>query len=248
MCMLGFALFAVPFAAVVAKAPWERMGDILRSANALDATRHSLLSATIAASIAAVIGMPIAWTLARSRARGVGLLRVVVLAGLVLPPTVAGVALFAAFGPDGLLEGALDAINVSLPGTLGATVLSQIFVAVPFYVVAAEAGFRGLDENLDLTARTLGAPAGFRFRSIVLPFAAPALLAGLVLAWGRALAEFGVSIAFPGAAGKQALPVEAISLGVEEAFAISVPIVAVSLVVIAIAALGLSLSRTRQQP
>jgi molybdate transport system permease protein len=248
--VIGLALYAVSFASVLAKAPWSRIADLLTTNDTLAATRYSLLSSTIAAAIAAVVGMPIAWTLARSRTRGVGLLRVVVLAALILPPTVAGTALLATFGPGGVLEGFLDAVNVRLPGTLGATVLGQTFVATPFFIVAAEAGLRNVDPQMELAARTLGASGGFRFRSITFPIAVPGITAGLALAWGRALGEFGASLTFPGDPAERTLPFEvtaALGRGPAQAFAISIPLIAVSMIVIAVAFGGLARVRSPEQ-
>jgi molybdate transport system permease protein len=117
---------------------------------------------------------------------------------IVLPPSVAGLALLLVFGSRGALGGALDVAGISIPFTTLAVVLAQVFVAAPFFVRAARAGLANVDRQLEDAARDLGAGERQVARHVTLPLAAPALTAGLVLSWSRALGEFGATIMFAG--------------------------------------------------
>ena len=165
---------------------------------------------TTAASLALTVafGTPLAFLLARRRFRGSGLVEVVVDLPLVLPPSVAGLALLLVFGRRGLLGELLDAAGFAIPFTTIAVVLAQVFVAAPFYVRAARAGIASLPRDLEDAARVDGASEVGVFRHIMVPLAAPALAAGLVMSWARSLGEFGATILFAGnVAGRtQTLP------------------------------------------
>ncbi|HEX7167385.1 MAG TPA: molybdate ABC transporter permease subunit, partial [Acidimicrobiales bacterium] len=127
------------------------------------------------------------------------LVRAVALVPLVLPPVVGGVALLLAFGRRGVAGRALlDAFGVSLPFTTAGAVVAEAFVAMPFFVIAAESAFRAVDTRYEDAARTLGARPASVFARVTLPLAAPGLVAGAVLAWARALGEFGATITFAG--------------------------------------------------
>jgi molybdate transport system permease protein len=117
---------------------------------------------------------------------------------IVLPPAVAGIALLMAFGRRGLLGAPLADAGISIAFTTVAVVLAQCFVAVPFYVRSAKAGFQGVDRGLEQTAYTLGESPFGTFRRVTVPLAFPSLLAGGVLCWARALGEFGATIMFAG--------------------------------------------------
>jgi molybdate transport system permease protein len=118
---------------------------------------------------------------------------------MVLPPVVGGIALLALLGRRGVVGQYLyDWFGVSVPFTRTAVVLAQVFVALPFLVVAVESAFRQVDERLEDAARTLGASESYLFRTVAIPVARPAIVAGIVLAWARALGEFGASITFAG--------------------------------------------------
>jgi len=126
------------------------------------------------------------------------LLRGLTLLPIVLPPVVGGVALLAAFGRRGLLGQWLDAVGVRLPFTTPGAVLAEAFVAMPFFVLTVEGALRSVDHRLEDAARTLGADTWRVFWSVTLPLVRPSLLAGAVLAWARALGEFGATITFAG--------------------------------------------------
>jgi molybdate transport system permease protein len=158
-----------------------------------------LVTASAATVIALVLGIPLAWVLARVRAPGVTLLRALVTLPLVLPPVVGGVALLMVFGRRGLLGRYLEEwTGYSLPFTTAAVVLAETFVAMPFLVVTVEGAFRAADRDLDEAAATLGARRMTTFRRVTLPLIAPSVVAGAVLCWARALGEFGATITFAG--------------------------------------------------
>ena len=170
----------------------------------------SLSLATTAASLCLIVlfGTPLAFVLARRRFRGSGLVETVVDLPLVLPPSVAGLALLLVFGRRGLLGGALDAFGITIPFTALAVILAQVFVAAPFYVRAARAGIAGVPRDLEDAARADGASEAGVFRHVMVPLALPAVGAGLVMSWARSLGEFGATILFAGnfAGRTQTLP------------------------------------------
>lgn len=236
--LIGFAFFALPVVAALAEVDWGRVGDALRANATVEAARVSLVTATIAAVGSMIVGLPLAWVFARRAFPGRSIVRALVLMPIVLPPTVAAVALTAALAPDGLLGPTLDAIGVQrLPATTAALVVAQMFVAAPFFVLAAEAGFRRVDPKLEGAAATLGASGWFRFRTVALPLARRSILAGFLLAWVRALGEFGATLAFAGAVRGRThtLPVrvwELISVDPNAALAIGIVMMAIAIVVI----------------
>jgi molybdate transport system permease protein len=158
---------------------------------------------TLATTITTLIvivgcGTPLAWAIARGRGGFWRLLETVIELPVVLPPAVAGVALLLAFGRRGLLGPGLAAVGIGLPFSSAAVVLAQSFVAAPFYVQAAVAGFRRLDADQVLVARTLGASWPRVFFTVAVPLSWPALAGGAALSWARALGEFGATLMFAG--------------------------------------------------
>jgi len=170
----------------------------LGSATVLAALRLSLITSAVSLALALLLGTPLAYVLARVPFRGRGLMEALVEIPIVLPPAVAGIALLMAFGRRGLLGPVLDAAGVSVAFTPAAVVLAQSFVAIPFYVRSARAGFAGVNRELERTAYTLGSSPLATFWRVTVPLAFPALLAGAVLCWARALGEFGATIMFAG--------------------------------------------------
>jgi molybdate transport system permease protein len=165
---------------------------------ALDALRLSLVCSVAAIAIIVVIGTPAAWLLATRRFRGRSLVVTLIELPLVLPPAVAGIGLLAALGPNGLLGGALDDAGIRLVLTTAGVVVALTFVAAPFHLRQAQASFEAVDRTQLDAARTLGAGEGRTFLRVAVPAAAPGLLTGLALAWGRALGEFGATLMFAG--------------------------------------------------
>ncbi len=197
--LLGATFLLLPSLALLLDAPWRSLSDILVTQQVRDALRLSLICATAATALSLLVGVPLAWVLARLRFRGVAVLRAAILLPLVLPPVAGGVALFSAFGRLGLVGGPFyRATGFQLPFTTWGVVVAEAFVAMPFLVVSAEGAFRTVDTRLEEAATTLGASRAVVFRRIVVPTVGPALVAGSVLCWARALGEFGATITFAG--------------------------------------------------
>ncbi|MGN6252410.1 MAG: ABC transporter permease [Marmoricola sp.] len=196
---LGVAFLVVPLVGLLANAPWTDLGGLLGTATALDALRLSLITASLATVVAGVLGIPLAWLLARSRHRAIGLLRALVTLPLVMPPVAGGVALLYALGRNGLVGRWLDEwFGITLPFTTAGVVVAEAFVAMPFLVLTVEGAFRAADAGYDEAAATLGASPLLRFWRVTLPLVRPSLVAGAVLCWARALGEFGATITFAG--------------------------------------------------
>lgn len=201
VCIGGVAatFFLLPLVGLARRAPWSSLLSDLTDPAARTALRLSLICSLWATVVAVGAGLPLAWVLARVEFPGRRLVRALVLVPLVLPPVVGGVALLLAFGRRGLLGQYLDRwFGITLPFTTAGAVVAEAFVAMPFLVVTAEAAFRGTDRRYEDAARTLGAKRWTVFRRVTLPSTWPALAAGAVLAWARALGEFGATITFAG--------------------------------------------------
>ncbi len=196
---LAVGFLVLPTVALLIRAPWGAMPAQLTSPTIATAMRLSLVSATLATALCLVLGLPLAWVLARSRAPGVRLLRALVTVPLVLPPVVGGVALLLLLGRRGLIGGLLyEHLGLSLPFTTAAVVLAEAFVAMPFLVLAVEGALRGADARFEEAAATLGASRWYTFRRVTLPLITPGVAAGTVLAWARAMGEFGATVTFAG--------------------------------------------------
>ncbi len=236
--LVGALLLVVPLVGLIVRAPWSGLGRILATPEVLDALWLSLFSATVATGISIVLGVPLAWVLARSKAPGLRLLRALVTLPLVLPPVVGGVALLLVLGRNGLVGASLDAwFGLTIPFTTAAVVLAETFVAMPFLVVAVESAFRAADVGYDEAAATLGAGRLTVFWRVSLPLIRPALVAGAVLCWARALGEFGATVTFAGnlAGVTRTMPL-AVYLAMETdpdaALALSLVLLAVSVAVL----------------
>jgi molybdate transport system permease protein len=191
--------FALPFLGLLWRVPWGDVWGLLTEQSSIDALKLSLVCSLSATALSIVLGVPLAWVLARVGFPGRRFVRALCVLSMVLPPVVGGVALFAAFGRRGLVGGPLyDWFGWRITFTTFAVVLAETFVAMPFLVLSVEAGLRGLDRRPEEAARTLGAGRWYTFRRVTLPAIRPALVAGAVLAWARALGEFGATITFAG--------------------------------------------------
>ena len=164
----------------------------------LDALVLSLCTSLIAVTLVVMFGSALAWILARRAFRGKALAETLVDLPIVLPPSVAGLALLLLLGRNGVLGAPLHALGIELPFTTAAVVVAQSFVAAPFFIRSARTGFAGVDHDLEDAARVDGASELALFRRITVPLASSALAAGLVMAWARALGEFGATIMFAG--------------------------------------------------
>jgi molybdate transport system permease protein len=197
--LVAVAFLLLPLAGLVLRAPWQDLPRLLAEESVRQALRLSLVSATLATLCSLVLGVPLAFVLARSSWRGVAVLRALVTVPLVLPPVVGGVALLLALGRRGIAGRYLDAwFGVTLPFTTAGVVVAETFVAMPFLVVAVEGALRGAERGYEEAAATLGSRPLHTFRRVTLPLVAPSLVAGGVLCWARALGEFGATITFAG--------------------------------------------------
>jgi len=196
---LALAFLLLPLVALVLRAPWRSLPELLLTAQVGQALRLSLVCATSATALCLFLGVPLAWLLARSELPGRRVVRALVTVPLVLPPVVGGVALLLLLGRRGLLGQYLDTgFGVTIPFTTGAVVLAEAFVAMPFLVIAVEGALRGADRRYEDAAATLGASRWLVFRRVTLPMVAPGVAAGSVLCFARALGEFGATITFAG--------------------------------------------------
>lgn len=193
------ALLVLPIVAVVLRAPWTSLPDDLTGSGASTALRLSLETTLATTSICLVLGVPLAWVLARVSFAGRSFVRALVTLPLVLPPVVGGVALLLAFGRNGIVGRHLDdAFGFTLPFTTAGVVVAQTFVALPFLVISVEGAFRASDSRFDEAAATLGASRWLTFRRVTVPLTLPGIVSGVVLCWARALGEFGATITFNG--------------------------------------------------
>jgi molybdate transport system permease protein len=195
---LALGFLALPLVAILVHQPPGRLVASLGDAEALDALRLSLECSALALLVIVVVGTPAAYLLATRRFRGRELVTTVLELPLVVPPAVAGVALLAAVGPHGILGGALSDAGVALVFQTAGVVVALVFVAAPFYLRQAQSAFAALDPRWLEASRTLGASEAGTFVRVAVPAAAPGLGAGMALAWGRALGEFGATLLFAG--------------------------------------------------
>ena len=202
MIVLGFlaiAFLALPLISLLGSVNWSEFPELLSSPESREAIRLSIITSVSATGIAIILGVPLALILARSRVRGISFIRVLVLIPLVLPPVVGGVALLMAFGRRGIIGSYLyNWFGIQLPFTTTGVILAQTFVAMPFLIITVESAFRSLSRDYEHAASTLGASRMRVFFRIQLPLIAPALAAGALLTWARALGEFGATLTFAG--------------------------------------------------
>jgi len=199
LAAIGVIVFAAPFVGLLARTPWSRLGELLSSPVVLDALRVSLVTSLISVGISLILGVPLAFVLARVSFPGRDLVRAIVTLPMVLPPVVGGAALLFAFGRRGLFGETLDtAAGLTLPFSTVGVIIANTFVAMPFLIITVEGALRSLDGRHERAAATLGAGEFEVFRRVTLPLIAPSLRAGVVLAWARALGEFGATITFAG--------------------------------------------------
>lgn len=195
---LALLFLTLPVVAIFTDTSPARLLASLGDTASLDALRLSLEASAIALALIVAVGTPAAWALATRRFPGRALAVTLVELPLVVPPAVAGIALLAALGPQGIAGGLLRDAGVGLVFETAGVVVALTFVASPFYMRAAQAAFEALDPTLLEASRTLGAGEGRTFARIAIPNAAPGLAAGGALAWGRALGEFGATLVFAG--------------------------------------------------
>ena len=241
LTVVGFvalALLALPLAGLLQRAPWSALPSLLGDSSVLDALGVSLIVSLAATATCVVLGLPLAFLLARRRLRFPRVVRAVVMLPMVLPPVVAGTALLFALGRRGLVGQWLDSwFGIRLPFTTAGAVVAAAFVALPFFVVTVEAALRQAGDDLDEAGATLGAGPWATLVYVTLPTVRPALAAGTALAWARAIGEFGATLTFAGnfPGRTRTLPLEtylALERDPEAAVAISLVLMAVALAVL----------------
>lgn len=236
--LVGALLFAVPLAGLLARTPWSDLPDLLTTDVVADALRLSLITSVAAAAISVVLGVPLAWMLARVEFPGRRIVRALVTLPMVLPPVVGGAALLFALGRRGWVgEPLYEATGFLLPFSTWGVIVANTFVAMPFLVVTVEGALTGMDTRYEEAAASLGASRLTVFRRVTLPMITPSLAAGTVLAWARALGEFGATVTFAGnlQGRTQTLPLAvfvALESDRDTAIAVSLVLVAVSLAVL----------------
>jgi len=195
-----FALFlGLPIVTLVARAILDgSLVTAIASPVVFDALWLSLVTTAISLVITVSLGLPLAFVLARRQFRGKGWLEAIVDLPIVLPPSVAGLALLLVFGRRGLLSAPFEILGIAIPFTTIAVILAQTFVSAPFFIRSARTGIAGVDRDLEDAARVDGASERQLFRAVTMPLASAALAAGLVMTWARSLGEFGATIMFAG--------------------------------------------------
>lgn len=189
---------SIPFVALLLALPPETLLWHLGEEPAMRALFLTLRTTLVATAITIAAGLPVAYLLARGRFRGREFLDTLVDLPITVPPVVGGVALLLAFGRRGLLGKQLEVLGLELSFTTVAVVMAQVFIASPFFVKTARAGFEAVPTSLESAARTLGASPWHTFWTITVPLSRSSLFAGAVLAWARALSEFGATMMFAG--------------------------------------------------
>jgi molybdate transport system permease protein len=195
---VGALFVTLPIIALLVRTPWSDLGGSLARSGAWTALRVSLVVSLAAAAISVLLGVPLAFVLARSRVPGRALLRAVALLPLVLPPVVGGIALLAALGRSGLIGRWLAHAGIQLTFTTAGAVIATAFVSMPLVVLATETGLRAIPPGFEDAARASGASRTYTLRRVTLPMLRSQIIAGAVLAWARALGEFGATITFAG--------------------------------------------------
>lgn len=240
LAVAGIAFFVLPLIGLLVETPWPDLAALLVRDVVLDALRISLLASIAAVAISVVVGVPLAWLLARVEFRGRAVVRGLVLLPLVLPPVVGGAALLFSLGRNGVFGSPVyELTGLVLPFSIWGVIVAVTFVSMPFLVITVEAALRNMDRRYEGAAASLGASRWTVMRRITFPMIWPALLAGLVLTWARAIGEFGATVTFAGSlqGETQTLPL-AVFVALESdrasAVAMSLLLVAVSLTVLVV--------------
>ncbi len=242
--LLFVAFLFVPLTALVWRAMDSgELSDNLTSSLVLDSLRLSAITSTVTLAIAILVGTPLAYVLARYQFPGKTIVDLLIDLPIVLPPTVAGVALLVAFGRRGVVGEYLDDWGLTVGFTTTAVVLAQLFVSAPFYVRTVKAGIEAVEPMYEGVAWTLGASPLRAFFRITLPLAWPSIVAGAILCWARALSELGATLIFAGnfQGRTQTMPLAIIS-AFDSGKSINVPI-ALSVILVAAASILLLLLR-----
>ena len=237
---IGGSFVVLPLAAIILRVDWSRFPELVTSPSSQAALQLSLRTSLAATGLCLLLGVPMALVLARTRFPGQRLLRALVLLPLVLPPVVGGIALLYTFGRRGLLGQNLQLLGIQIAFSTAAVVLAQTFVSLPFLVVSLEGTLRTAGHRYETVAATLGARPTLVLRRVTLPLVLPGLVSGAVLAFARALGEFGATLTFAGSLEgvTRTLPLEIYlqrESDADAAVALSLVLVAVAVVVVALA-------------
>lgn len=196
--VLLLVLLGLPLVSLVWQVPLPDLVRLLRTPLVVTALRLSLITSVTSAAVIVVLGLPIALLLAMKTFPGKRALEVMINLPMVMPPTVAGLGLLLAFGRSSATGGILSAMGISIPFTTLAVILAQTFVAAPFFINTARAGFESVEPRYIQAAATLRASPAYTFFRVMLPLSLHSLLAGMAMSWARALGEFGATITFAG--------------------------------------------------
>lgn len=238
---VALAVLVLPLVALIVRAPWGEITAVLGQTNVAQSLGLSLGTAATSTAISLLLGVPLALALGRTRSWPViprRLLRALVTVPLVLPPVVGGVALLLLLGRRGLIGSLLDsAFGITIPFTTTAVVIAQVFVSMPFLVLAVEGALGASDRRVEIAAATLGARPLTILRRVTLPLIWPGLSAGALLCFTRALGEFGATVTFAGSfpGVTQTLPLATylqMQTDPDAAIALALVLMAVSLVVL----------------
>lgn len=240
---IGALVALIPLVAMTTRVEWSNFGALVTSPSALTALALSFRTSLAATALSLVFGVPIALVLARLTFPFKNVARTLVLVPLVVPPVVGGLALLYAFGRRGLLGGALSVLGIDIAFSTTAVVLAQTFVALPFMVLTVESALRAHGTGYEGVAATLGSRRGYTLRHVTLPLLRPALVAGTVLCFARALGEFGATITFAGSLEgvTRTAPLEIYlqrEVDAESAVALSMLLIVIALVIVAFAYRG----------
>ncbi len=238
LAAIAVVFFLLPLIGLLARTPWSDLISLLASEVVADALVLSAIASFAAVTISTVVGVPLAWVLARVDFRGRAFVRGLVLLPLVLPPVVGGAALLFALGRRGVVgEPLYEATGLVLPFSIWGVVVAVTFVSMPFLVLTVEGALRNMDVRFEGAAASLGAGRWTVFRRVTLPMIGPSLAAGMVLTWARAIGEFGATVTFAGnlAGETQTLPLAvfvALETNRDTATALSLLMVVISLTIL----------------
>jgi molybdate transport system permease protein len=238
---LGAAFVLLPLVALASRVDWPRFGALVTTPDSLSALGLSLRTSAASTVLCLLLGVPMALVLARTSFPGQRVVRSLMLLPLVLPPVVGGIALLYTFGRRGLLGHTLEVLGLQVAFSTGAVVLAQAFVSLPFLVVSLEGTLRTVGQRYEQVAATLGGAPTLVLRRVTLPLVLPGLLSGAVLAFARALGEFGATLTFAGSLPgvTRTLPLEIYlqrETDANTAVALSLLLVAVAVAVVGLAA------------
>jgi len=247
--LLLVILLGLPLLALFLRASNSDFFRYALSDTALTALKLSLFTSLISVMVSLLVGTPLAYILARWDFPGRAALELLIDLPVVLPPSVAGLALLIAFGRQGVFGSWLAAsFGISLPFTTAAVVIAQTFVSAPLFIRSVRIGFAGIDPQLEEAAHVEGATQWQLISLVMLPLARHALISGAILAWTRALGEFGATILFAGnlQGVTQTMPL-AIYLGFERDLNVAV-VLSVMLVIVSLILLGVMRKLDQSQP